>query len=66
MDGRVSLEPLLSAGELARQLKMPIGTIYSLASKGLLPTVTIPGMSRRYLASAVAEWIRVHSHGGQK
>lgn len=50
--------PLLRAAQLANRLGVPIGTIYSWASKGLIPCIKMPGVGRLYDEHEVRSWIK--------
>ncbi len=53
-------EPLLTATELAKKLGRPRGTIYAWASRGLIPSIEIPGTGRLYYESQVRAHIARH------
>jgi excisionase family DNA binding protein len=53
---RVVSGSLLSAGEVAQLLGVPVSWVYEQSRRGRIPTVTL-GRYRRYRREAIEEWL---------
>ncbi len=60
-----SLEPLLTAREVAPLLGVGVSTVYEWQRKGLIPYVRLPGHGVRFRASDLQAWIESRLVPGQ-
>lgn len=56
------LERLLTYAELSALLGVPIGTLQSWKSRGLIPHVQPPGLGPRFRESEIRSWLEAHRH----
>ena len=59
-DRRSDIEPLMSPGEVARFLGLPLRTIYRWRSRGDGPRGYRVGRHVRYRARDVEQWLELH------
>jgi len=60
-----SLEPLLTAREVAPLLGVGVSTVYEWQRKGLIPYIRLPGHGVRFRASDLQAWIESRLVPGQ-